>query len=134
MPSKSNPDKTGFGDMPGEVRNQIYNIALLTKYIHAAPACDTRFQHRIPLGLLLSCRQINQETRDTWYGENVFVKIVTNWTDLPGQLAVMGVPYFADLDGSTLKPGTRLLQRLQKPDITVHMVSIHQPRELKSQY
>ena len=134
MPSKLHPDKIGFTDMPGEVRNQIYELALLTKFNHTAPAYEKRTRHRIPIGLLLGCRQIYEETKDTWYEENVFVEIITNWADLPEQFAAMGVPYFARQDGSTLKAGTRLQQRLKKPDITVYMVSIHQSRELQSQY
>ena len=78
MPFKLHPDKIGFADMPRELRRQIHELALLTKYNHTAPAYENRSRPRILIGLLLSFRQICEETKDTGYEENVFVDIMTS--------------------------------------------------------
>ncbi len=119
MGPKIDPDKIGFMDLPGEIRNQIYQLALLTKHNNWIVPYKPCIPHRIPFSLLLTSRQVYEETKDIWYVENVFVEVTTNFLGLPDQFAAMGLPHIAFYDPTRL--GTRLQEKMTNPDFRIRL-------------
>ena len=131
---KLDPSRTGFLDLPGEIRNKVYRFASLAKHNPRAIACKLCAPFGVPLGLLLSCRQLYQETKDIWYEENSFVEVFTNCQDLPRQLTILGLPYIVSHDEITLRGGTRLMEKLRNPDIIIGLIFGCIRQELRTRY
>ena len=134
MPPKLDPSMVGFTDLPGEIRNEIYRFASLAKHNPRAVHCKPCIPFCIPLGLLLSCRQVYEETKDIWYEENNFVEVVTNCQDLPEQITALGLPYIASHDGLTLRGGVRLMEKMMNPDVIVGLRFGCIAREVRTRY
>ena len=72
---KADESKVGFGDLPAELRNQIYEIALTPsdgasiRIVQIPPGIAGR---TIALGLLASCKAVQKEAWSFFYERNVF--------------------------------------------------------------
>lgn len=86
MPAQVDENKTSFLDLPAELRNEIYRLCLLapeaTHFVELQRIRLYRIRKQYTtirtsqklraLGLLRSCKQINQEATSIFYGENAF--------------------------------------------------------------
>lgn len=72
--TSSNPSKTGFADLPGELRNKIYELALVNssgKPIRITSGMDT-MGRALGLGVLGICKAVRKEALGYFYDSNTF--------------------------------------------------------------
>lgn len=74
--------KTGFMDLPGEIRNKIYKLLLVIPPVHAPRKLGSD-ERVYPLPLLLLCKQIHTEGIDILYGQNTFIAHPTLLCSMP---------------------------------------------------
>jgi hypothetical protein len=91
--TKSDPTRKGFSDLPGEIRNQIYALTLLS----AKPLDMDSVEHdlatetytrpnTVNAALLLVSSQLSVEASDIFFGNNKFVVNVPTTRSLPSPI------------------------------------------------
>ncbi|KAF2162713.1 hypothetical protein M409DRAFT_26950 [Zasmidium cellare ATCC 36951] len=72
-PKKDKTPKTSFLDLPAEIRNDIYTLALTNRTLSFPPASpQNRYGRARPPSLLLSNKQIHHETLPMFYSNTTF--------------------------------------------------------------
>jgi hypothetical protein len=73
---RADASKTGFGDLPAELRNYIYEIALKPSLSRSVRiilrAQDQRTKYDLALGLLCTCKALRREAWPFLYEKNDF--------------------------------------------------------------
>ena len=70
---KREPEKLGFADMPGEIRNNIYEYALMPSNGKAVRLTGgSKVGGDLVLGLMATCKAVRKEATSFFYQENTF--------------------------------------------------------------
>ncbi|KAI9879610.1 MAG: hypothetical protein M1830_007970 [Pleopsidium flavum] len=93
--SLSSTRKLGFLNLPAEIRNQIYQLALSTRRGTREYGFQPAIRFGLQINLLSTCHQFHQEASDILYRENTFIHVLTRYRGFVDELITNGIPLVA---------------------------------------
>ena len=80
-----------FSDLPGEIRNLVYEYLLLTRKTKRAVPFKQLIRHNLQPAILRASKFTYREGKEILYHHNIFVHIITSFEGLEDNLKIAGI-------------------------------------------